>query len=96
MRVGIALVFLLLACLGSVTPLAYASPPDPTWMDGIYDDDGDDVIVSVTSATWAVELGQDACSTPRLVAVSLDLPGAPRLLSVAVRRAFLGRAPPRV
>lgn len=97
MRVGIALVFLLLACLGSVIPLAYASPPDPTWIDGIYDDDdGDDVIVSLTSATWAVELGRDACSTPRLVAVPLDLPGAPRLLSVAVRRAFLGRAPPRV
>jgi len=96
MGVGIAVVFLLLACLGSVTPLAYASPPDPTWMDGIYDDDGDDVIVSLTWAAWAVALGQDACSTPRLVAVPLDLPGAPRLLSVAVRRAFLGRAPPRV
>jgi len=60
-RVGIALVFLLLACLGSVTPLAYASPPDPTWIDGIYDDDdGDDVIVSLTSATWAVEGRQEA------------------------------------
>jgi hypothetical protein len=32
--------------------LAYASPPDPAWIRGMYDDgDGDDVIVRVTSAS---------------------------------------------
>src|SRR5690349_13598307 len=31
-----ALVLLLLACLFSLTPLAYASPPDPTWVDGFF------------------------------------------------------------
>ena len=32
--------------------LAYASPPDPSWIPGVYDDaDGDDVVVQVMSAT---------------------------------------------
>lgn len=96
MRVGGALVFLLLACLVSVSPLAYASPPDPTWMAGIYDDDdGDDVIVSLTWAAWAIDLEQDAHLPPLLLAVRFDPPSTPRLVSLAVRRAFLGRAPPR-
>src|SRR5262245_10460105 len=35
--------------------LAYASPPDPAWISGVYDDaDGDDVIVQVTSAVGHV------------------------------------------
>ena len=38
-----------------VLALAYASPPDPAWIRGIYDDaDFDDVIVQVTSATGHV------------------------------------------
>ena len=35
--------------------LAYASPPDPSWIPGVYDDaDWDDVIVQVTSAAGHV------------------------------------------
>lgn len=92
---GALLLLLLLACLVSGTPLAYASPPDPTWMEGIYDDDdGDDVIVSLTWAAWAVELDPLSCLMPRFVPVPFALPGKSRLLSMAVRPAFLGRAPP--
>jgi len=48
-RVALAL-FLLLG-LSGLTPLAYASPPDPSWVRGIYDDaDYDDVVVLITSA----------------------------------------------
>ena len=37
--------------LAGLTPLAYASPPDPSWVRGIYDDaDYDDVVVLITSA----------------------------------------------
>jgi len=95
MRVGLALVFLLLACVGSVTPLAYAAPLDPTWLAGIYDDDdGDDVILSLTWAAWATELDQGASLTPVFVEVPFQPPGAPRLLSVSPHRTFHGRAPP--
>ena len=35
-----------------LTALAYASPPDPSWIKGIYDDgDFDNVVVLITSAT---------------------------------------------
>ena len=34
----------------AVTPLAHASPPDPVWMDGFFDDD-DNSILSITSST---------------------------------------------
>ena len=36
--------------------LAYASPPDPSWISGIYDDhDSDDVVGMVTDATGAAD-----------------------------------------
>ncbi len=49
---------LLLITLFAVGPLAYASPPDPTWIGGLYDaDDYDDVVVAVSSTTAASPLG---------------------------------------
>jgi hypothetical protein len=90
-----ALVLLLLACLFSLSPLAYASPPDPTWVDGIFDDaDGDDVVISISWAAWAVELDPLAVVTPLFPSVPLVPLGEPRLGSIAVRSVFLGRAPP--
>ena len=50
------LALLRLARLFSLTPLAYASPPDPTWVDGFFDDDGDDVVTAISWAAWAVDL----------------------------------------
>jgi len=90
-----ALVLLLLACLFGLSPLAYASPPDPTWVDGIFDDaDGDDVVTSISWAAWVVELDPLAVVTPLFASVPLVPPGEPRLASIAVRPVFLGRAPP--
>lgn len=58
MRAVSALVFLLLGGLVSLTPLAQAIPPDPTWIPGIYDDaDYDDVVCLVTSGDGSVETG---------------------------------------
>jgi hypothetical protein len=51
----IALALLLLPLVGGLTALAYASPPDPAWIEGIYDDgDSDDVIVMITSGVAAI------------------------------------------
>ena len=45
-------------------PLAYASPPDPTWVAGIYDDaDYDDVVGLVTDGT-GVSSGQAPARVP--------------------------------
>ena len=46
----------LLPALVLLTPLAYASPPDPAWISGFFDDgDHDDVVVLVTSAGGAID-----------------------------------------
>ena len=51
----IFLVVLLLCSIVSLTPLAFAYPPDPSWIPGIYDeDDQDNVVTLATSAFHAV------------------------------------------
>jgi hypothetical protein len=50
------LILLLSAVLAVIASLADASPPDPSWIPGIYDDaDFDDVVGLVTSAKALVE-----------------------------------------
>jgi hypothetical protein len=95
MKPRLALGLLLMACLTSVMPLAYASPPDPTWTEGIYDDaDGDDVIVSLSCAAWVVELTPLPSLTPPFVAVPFLPPGSPQIVSGDIRPTPPGRAPP--
>ncbi len=49
------LMALMAGLLVTLSSLAYASPPDPSWIAGIYDDaDLDDVVGLVTSATAIV------------------------------------------
>lgn len=44
------LAVILLGGLGALAPLAHASPPDPLWVNGIYDgEDSDDVVLAATS-----------------------------------------------
>ena len=51
------LVLVLLVCCGTLPLLAQASPPDPTWLPGIYDDaDYDDVIGLLTDTAAIREL----------------------------------------
>lgn len=56
-RFALPILPVLLVAISAVTPLAYASPPDPSWVDGIYDGaDFDDVVVFITSGAGVVEL----------------------------------------
>ena len=68
---------ILLFILGALTPLAYASPPDQTWVPGFYDTaDFDDVVQQVTS--------RDAGPATDLVAIAhWLLPPAGRWWSTA-------------
>jgi len=51
-----ALIVTLLAALVALTPLAYAEPPDPTWVSGFFDDgDNDDAVFLVTSGLATVD-----------------------------------------
>jgi hypothetical protein len=49
------LVWLLVALMFVLTPMAWASPIDPSWIGGVYDDrDFDDVVSYLTSGTLAI------------------------------------------
>ena len=72
-------IFFLAALIVSVVCLAHASPPDPTWIPGIYDTgDFDDVIgivLSIDGATITIPLAPDPMGTWRVLPsplVSLD------------------------
>jgi len=70
---------LLAALLLTLTPLAYANPPDPTWILGVWDDDDfDDVVGLVTSATALIQAP---------VTCELHLP-CPEVLKSAVFQTF--------
>ena len=46
----------LLTAVVALTPLAYATPPDPTWVSGIFDDDdNDNGVYFVTSSTATLD-----------------------------------------
>src|SRR5713226_9698733 len=52
----LALLVALLAALVALTPLAYATPPDPTWVSGVFDDDdNDNGVFLVTSSLAALD-----------------------------------------
>jgi hypothetical protein len=53
---GLLVLAALLPALVVLTPLAYASPPDPVWISGFFDEgDHDDVVVLVVSTGAAVD-----------------------------------------
>jgi hypothetical protein len=65
-------VLLFIACLLTLTPLAYASPPDPTWQLGFFDDDDfDEVVGYITSATGLAEGPVARCLRPVPILVIL-------------------------
>ena len=57
MKLGLPVLPLVLLCaVIALAPLAYATPPDPTWIAGFWDDnDHDDVILLITSDVGAIE-----------------------------------------
>ncbi len=56
MKFRVALAVVLVASLGMLATLAYASPPDPSWIAGLYDDaDFDNIIGLITSDAGITE-----------------------------------------
>ena len=88
---------LLLGALLTLPPCAYASPTDPTWIPGFYDDnDYDDVILFITGAVTAVD--SHIADTGGLVAVCLSLIASSRRQLVSARplESLSTRAPPHL
>jgi hypothetical protein len=83
----------LLTALVALTPLAYASPPDETWVSGIFDDDdNDNAVYFVTSSTATLDpfplCGRSPFPVfwPALVSVDRE-PASPQYFSTVDARA---------
>lgn len=93
-RSQIVLGLILVASILTLTPLAYADPPDPTWVTGFWDDDDfDDVVGYITSAAGWVPAPAACDLRP------VELPSVPRPIAFeaavsAPRPASRPRAPP--
>ena len=95
MKLRSSLLLVLVCVLVSVTPLAYTSPPDPSWIGGIYDDgDFDDVVVFIVSAAALGEPVVPANARPAPIVMGC----APQTSKIPIARpAFSSnpvRAPP--
>jgi|SRR5215468_3285231 len=87
----------LAAVLCALVPLAYATPPDPTYVGGLWDDDDyDDVVVLVTSSIGSSDTHTKSDLIRPVVLVALVRSGEEGLLSTAVLSPHPPRAPPAV
>ena len=86
---------ILLLILAVLTPLAYGSPPDPSWINGIYDGaDYDDVVILITSAVGAVSSCLLAELRPLVPPASHVVLSATALSLAPPPAPFQPRAPP--
>jgi len=85
----------LVATILVLAPAAYASPPDETWIAGIYDNaDFDDVVLFVTSGLGAVQPSPSWLLCIVLVVVDFVSPGDTRGRSGRCIAVSPERAPP--
>ena len=93
-RSRIVLGLILVASILTLTPLAYADPPDPTWVTGFWDDDDfDDVVGYITSATGWLP-APVACDLRPFGLPDVPKPVAFQAVVSAPRSASSPRAPP--
>src|SRR5215510_2711168 len=95
MRRGTFVSVLLLGLLLVLPILAHASPTDPTWIPGFYDDnDYDDVILFIVGAVGAVESRVLAPTGPIVVCLGPIVPRRGRSASPCSLESPSTRAPP--
>jgi hypothetical protein len=93
-RSQIVLGLILVASILTLTPLAYADPPDPTWVTGFWDDDDfDDVVGYITSAAGWLP-APVACDLRPAVLPTAPRPVASQVAASAPRPTSRPRAPP--
>lgn len=89
------LIAILATLMVGLAPLAQASPPDQSWLGGLYDDaDYDNVVLSVTSAAGAVESQIVRDTGPFQTVAERPIPFDESAPSAAVLSPNFSRAPP--
>jgi hypothetical protein len=92
---SLVLLPLLLGAFAALSPLAYASPPDPIWQTGIFDDDdADNVVEFIASATALVEPFVYHSPPPRPICVALGVSAQESLPLCPASSSPPVRAPP--
>ncbi len=92
---GVLVAILLAVVLAALLPLAYASPPDPTWLGGVWDDaDYDDVVVAAIQAVASVDSLTVFEPKPRLLPGFVSLPPRLNVGLVSADTPYQLRAPP--
>jgi len=95
LKLRLSVILISIAVLAATVPLAYASPPDPIWIGGLYDDDDlDNVVVFITWATGIVESFQleASCPLPTVIALLPRADDGPAFSQAA--SSARSRAPP--
>jgi|SRR5882672_2329042 hypothetical protein len=95
-RLSFACVALVLAALtSSLVTLAYASPPDPSWIRGMYDDaDGDDAVALITAGVGLVDQTASADLRPDIILITAPTPIDDQPIVSRHSRSRQPRAPP--
>jgi hypothetical protein len=95
-RLGPApLTFLLCALIGTLSVLAYASPPDPSWVRGVYDDaDFDDVVCLIIANAGLVDAAAAVYGRPDFVLIRAEVSPDDRSVAPFSSSSSQPRAPP--
>jgi len=95
-RVGPASLALSLCILiASLSVVAYASPPDPSWVRGVYDDaDFDDVVCLILANTGLVDDSSLVEGRPDFVLIRAEVPPDDLLVASFSLGSSQPRAPP--
>jgi hypothetical protein len=96
MRSQVPGVLVLAALLVGLVPVAYASPPDQTWLAGLYDDaDYDDVVIALISVVGAADGTPVPDLVPTAEIVQTLRPAEQPAPESTFRSPYHLRAPPR-
>lgn len=89
------MLFVVLLVVGTLSPLAHATPPDPTYIPGLYDDaDYDDAVLLALSTPCVLDGAPPACPRVAFVPCTTIVPHCAVLPAASIGDASLTRGPP--
>jgi hypothetical protein len=84
----------LVALIVGLAPVAYADPPDPTWIGGYWDDDDFDNVVAFIASTCAVAVLHTVDAGPWWAPIARVEPCEPNATPAPLHCVASSRAPP--
>jgi hypothetical protein len=93
-RHSLLLVLLVVGLLAGLAPAAYATPADPSWIGGFWDDDDFDSAIMFIVGACATEVVESSDPAPHWVPVALITLHDSNVSRLTPRAAASPRAPP--